>query len=275
MNFQSNLHTWLRFNVEKWHLKSFELIRYSVWYFSLDRFYQLGCFPPFGSFFGGSLPAKKRSIDCRSGRFSFVLVITLCLICQAFRPNIPQVMFTHNQQLPFIFVTLSANLSRRCHTKPNLDLVHIQSHSVNTFKFISWNFYFVLDGQYFVVFQNPVWLALRDSSRHYASRDCASQPISFEFILDPFWTCFSSFFDLIRCMLAHFESKLSFLCKHLAKECQEPLKTFRISPAISLLNRIFKCPNETKWGPVWMKIFIRWSRHMCGPFLMHSVLFYP
>ena len=63
----------------------------SVLFCSMDRVNQFGCFAPFCAFFGSALPAQKRPIDGRGGRPCHVLVITFCLICQAFRPNIPQV----------------------------------------------------------------------------------------------------------------------------------------------------------------------------------------
>ena len=58
---------------------------------SLDWLNQLGCFTPHGPVFGGVVPEEKCTVDGRGGRPCHVLVITLCIICQAFRPNIPQV----------------------------------------------------------------------------------------------------------------------------------------------------------------------------------------
>lgn len=60
-------------------------------HFSLDWLDQLGRFAPTGPLFGGFMPAKKHQTHSRGGRPGFVLVITFCIICQAFRPNIPQV----------------------------------------------------------------------------------------------------------------------------------------------------------------------------------------
>ena len=59
--------------------------------FSLDWFHKFGCFTPAYTLFGRIMSKKKYSSHSCSGWSNYVLVITFCIICQAFQPNLSQV----------------------------------------------------------------------------------------------------------------------------------------------------------------------------------------